>query len=95
MVDAELAFKAVAGIFLAGELEDEGVDVEIYFLDVGDFQAFSVVLRTAVDGWEDDDAAGVGFEGVLLGLPCAALVVVLVGQRDPPCYTVSTCLPYY
>jgi hypothetical protein len=69
------------------------MDVEIYFLDVRDFQAFSVELRTAVNGWVNDDAAGVGFEGVLLGLPFAALVVVLVSQRSPLYCTVATCLP--
>lgn len=36
MVDAELSFEAVAGVFLAGELEDEGVDVEGDGFDGGD-----------------------------------------------------------
>ena len=79
MVDAEFAFEAVAGGFLAGEFEDEGVDVEVYFFDIFGFYAFSVELGTAVYDGVDDYAAGVGFEGVLFGFPCAGFVIILFG----------------
>jgi hypothetical protein len=80
VINTELPFEAIAWSLFAGKLEDQGVDVKVDLLDGLSFEPFAVELGAAVDGWMDDYAAGVGFEGILFGFPGTCFVIVLFGQ---------------